>query len=113
MTNIKTDAKTRDLVLRIDLMQGWDKRLVVMNTLMNPQIPQNVANILTALETNRFTYRTLLHTLSTKHDLYHSICRCNIKPKILQPHTMRNAFILTLFNLFLTHKVTTYFHFKI
>jgi len=62
MTNIKMDVKTRDWVPRSDLMQGWDKLLAIVNTLMNHQIPQNVANLSTTSETNRFTNRTLLHT---------------------------------------------------
>jgi hypothetical protein len=107
------DVKTCDWVPRSDLMQDWDKWLAVLNSVMNPQIPKNVANLWTSLETIRFSNRKLLHTLSIKHDLDHSRCRCDIKPKILQLHTRRNAFILTSQSLFLTHKVTTYFHCKI
>jgi hypothetical protein len=94
-------------------MKGWDKQLGVVNTFMNPQSPQKVVNLSTNLETIRFSNRPPLHPLSIKHDLYHSKCRCYIKPKILQPHTMRNAYILNSCSLFLTHKVMTNFHCEI
>ena len=72
MTNIKMDVKMRDWVPRSDLMQGWDRWLVVVNTSLKPEVPQNVANLSTTLETIRFSNRTLQHPLSIKHDLYHS-----------------------------------------
>jgi hypothetical protein len=113
MRNIKMDVKTQDWVPRSHLTQGWDKWLAVVNTLMNTQVPQNVVNLSTSLETVRFSHRALLHTLRIKHDLDHSRCRCNIKPKILQQHTRRNVFILTSNSLFFPHKVMTSFHCEI
>jgi hypothetical protein len=66
MTNITMAVQTWDWVPRSDMMEDWDKWLAVVNTLMKPQVPQNVVNHPNNLETIRFSNRTLLHPLSIK-----------------------------------------------
>jgi hypothetical protein len=48
----------------IDLAQDWDQWKAVMNTEMNPLLPQNVEKFMSSCATGGFTRRTQLHAFS-------------------------------------------------